>query len=212
MANYVHGNQLPLERCPHCGIARPSLHNRTSTETTNHAGGNKRFWRIYSCQSCGGAILAGAKDSSQHIVEMYPTGLTADNEAIPERAREYFVQAVASIHAPAGAIMLTASTVDAMLKAKGYRDGSLYERIDAAAEAGLITAEMAAWAHEIRLDANDQRHADEEAPLPDPEEASKCVEFARALAEFLFILPARVARGRAAPTRGIDTAAAADRA
>lgn len=118
------------------------------------------------------------------------------NEAVPVRARTFLEQAIASIHAPAGAVMLTGSAVDAMLKEKGLKEGSLYKRIDAASATHLITTEMAAWAHEIRLDANDQRHADEEAELPDEADASKAIEFATALAQFLFVLPARVARGR----------------
>ena len=92
--------------------------------------------------------------------------------------------------------MLAASAVDAMLKEKGYRDGNLNGRIKKAAENHLITEEMAIWAHEIRLDANDQRHADESAPLPSEVDASKVIEFASALAQFLFVLPARVQRGR----------------
>lgn len=91
--------------------------------------------------------------------------------------------------------MLTASAVDAMLKEKGYKDGDLYPRINKAVEDGLITEEMGQWAHEIRLDANDQRHADENADLPDAANASKCIEFARSLAQFLFVLPAQVQRG-----------------
>jgi hypothetical protein len=55
--------------------------------------------------------------------------------------------------------MLAASAVDAMLKHKNYTVGSLKDRIDKAAKDHLITSEMAAWAHEIRLDANDERHA-----------------------------------------------------
>ena len=69
-------------------------------------------------------------------------------------------------------------------------------RIEEAAKNHLITSEMAAWAHDVRLDANDQRHADVAASLPTTADAQKCVEFARALAEFLFVLPARVQRGR----------------
>ncbi|MNJ69013.1 hypothetical protein D3C77_653150 [compost metagenome] len=83
-----------------------------------------------------------------------------------------------------------------MLKEKGLKEGSLYKRIDAAAAQHLITAEMAIWAHEIRLDANDQRHADDEAVLPNEADADKVIEFATALAQFLFVLPARVAQGR----------------
>jgi hypothetical protein len=93
--------------------------------------------------------------------------------------------------------MLTASAIDAMLKDKGFKEGSLRQRIDLAASAHLITQEMAAWAHEVRLDANDQRHADDDAPLPDSADADKAIEFAGALAQFLYVLPARVARGRA---------------
>jgi hypothetical protein len=103
---------------------------------------------------------------------------------------------MASQHAPAGAVMLAASAVDAMLKDMGYKDGSLNTRIDSAARSHLITAEMAAWAHEIRLDANDQRHADEAAALPNAVDAAKVIEFASALAQFLYVLPARVERGR----------------
>jgi hypothetical protein len=55
---------------------------------------------------------------------------------------------------------------------------------------------MAEWAHEIRLDANDQRHSDEGAALPDQSDAQRVIDFTLALAEFLFVLPARVARGR----------------
>jgi hypothetical protein len=91
--------------------------------------------------------------------------------------------------------MLAASAVDAMLKAKGLKDGSLYSRIDKAAADHLITVEMARWAHEVRLDANDQRHADEEVPLPQQADAKRTVDFALALAQLMFVLPARVQRG-----------------
>ena len=64
-----------------------------------------------------------------------------------------------------------------------------------AAKDHLITDTMSAWAHEVRIDANDQRHADKNAQLPAQEDAVKCVEFSLALAEYLFVLPARVRRG-----------------
>jgi hypothetical protein len=85
-----------------------------------------------------------------------------------------------------------------MLKDKGYKEGSLNTRIDKAATDHLITAEMGAWAHDVRLDANDQRHADEAISLPSAADATKAIEFANALAQFLYVLPARVERGRKA--------------
>jgi hypothetical protein len=60
----------------------------------------------------------------------------------------------------------------------------------------IFSPEMAEWAHEIRLDANDLRHADEGAPLRQQSDAEKVIEFARALAQFLFVLPARIGRAR----------------
>jgi hypothetical protein len=82
-----------------------------------------------------------------------------------------------------------------MLKAKDYREGSLYSRIKSAADAHLITADMALWAHHVRLEANNTRHADEDEPHATPEGAAQAVEFANALANILFVLPSRVTRG-----------------
>lgn len=191
------GNQLPLDRCPHCNIAKPTLNrNWGPQETKDYARANERWWSTYRCASCGGVVLACSPQNQNHdINQIWPAPQTVD-EVIPERAREFLSQAISSLHAPAGAVMLTASAVDSMLKDKGYKEGSLFTRIDKAAKDKLITDEMAAWAHEIRLDANDQRHADEDALLPNVADTEKVIEFARALAQFLFVLPARVERGR----------------
>jgi len=144
-------------------------------------------------------VLAASSAGQNGVVtEMYPSPQIAD-QVIPDPARTYLQQAIDSLHAPAGAVMLAASAVDSMLKGKGLKDGSLYQRIDKAASDHLITSEMAQWAHEVRLDANDQRHADEYAPLPNEDEARKCINFVLALAEFLFVLPAKVERGRTKP-------------
>ena len=90
---------------------------------------------------------------------------------------------------------MCASAIDAMLKDKGLKEGRLYDRIDQAATKHLITPDMAKWAHQVRLDANDQRHADEAAPLPSQKDAGLCLSFALALAEVLYVIPARVTRG-----------------
>jgi len=134
------------------------------------------------------------QDPNAEVRALYPTPQEVD-EAIPERAREYLTQALNSMNAPSGAVMLTASAVDAMLKAKAYTEGSLYSRIDKAATDHIITADMAMWAHEVRLDANDQRHADAAASLPTIDDARHTIAFATALAQFMFVLPSRVRRG-----------------
>ena len=194
-------SQLHLPRCPHCEIALPNLYRHAAIETTNNNQANRRLWSTYVCQSCGGQTMTVSKyDQVQEvfgsIVEIWPSPRTVDG-SVPERAKSFLEQAITSISAPAGAVMLTASAVDSMLKEKGLKAGSLYKRIDQAAAEHLITADMAAWAHEVRLEANDQRHADEEAALPNEADAQKGIDFALALAQFLFVLPSRVAQGRA---------------
>lgn len=188
-------SQLDLDRCPHCGIDRPTLTGVHNFETLDYKGARHRFWRIYQCSGCGGVVTAYADAGwDQQVTQCYPA-LPEVDAAVPERARSFLEQAHSSLRQPAGAVMLAASAVDAMLKAKDYKEGSLYSRIDKAAAEHVITADMAKWAHDVRLDANDQRHADEAVPLPGTEEAKRTVEFANALAQFMFVLPARVQRG-----------------
>ena len=192
-----HGHHLPLERCPHCNVAKPSIIQKIPPILTgDHAGANTRAWAIYACVTCGGVILAySTQNANTQISQLWPAPAEVA-ETVPTRAREFLTQAISSLSAPAGAVMLTASAVDAMLKDKGYKEGSLNSRIDCAAKDHLITTDMAAWAHEVRLEANDQRHADESATLPDATDAQKVIEFATALAQFLYVLPARIERGR----------------
>lgn len=191
-------DQLELDRCPHCNVARPHLLKRLSLNTADFRNGNKRLWVFYECRTCGGVVMTvSPNDVTYSIITTIWPAVETVSDVIPERAHTYLEQAISSRHAPAGATMLAASAVDAMLKAKGLTDGSLYSRINKAASDHLITSEMAIWAHEVRLEANDQRHADEDTTLPSLEDADRVIMFARTLADFLFVLPDQVRRGRA---------------
>ena len=185
---------LVLDRCPHCSVAHPNLMQVFNTETVDHTGQVKRTWAIYRCTRCGGVVTAHANGLNQSVGGYFPQA-KAIKDDIPPKPRSFLQQASESLHAPAGAVMLAASAVDAMLRIKGYVEGSLYARIENAAANHLITAEMARWAHDVRLDANDQRHADESASLPTADDAIRAIDFATALAEFMFVLPNRVQRG-----------------
>lgn len=192
--------QLPLERCPHCRITSPVLLAATPHLTTlDHRGRDPRLWMVFACTTCGGAILTGHPmqgEGSDRITHLYPAP-TLISEDIPKRARDYLNDALDSLQTPTASTIVSASAVDAMLKEKGYKEGSLKARIEKAAADHLITKDMAEWAHEVRLDANEQRHADEAAPLPTIQDARRTFLFALVLADLLFSLPARVTRGRA---------------
>jgi hypothetical protein len=185
--------QLDLERCPHCNVDRPSLKFNHQLAPKSFEG-HQRYYRIYVCLRCGGAVTAEASGWEHMVSTYFPSGQDVSID-VPERPRTYLLQAIGSLSAPAGAVMLAASSVDAMLKAKSLSAGSLYARIETAAKTHLITEDMSKWAHEVRLDANDQRHADTAATLPSTQDAQKCIDFVLALAQVLFVLPARIQRG-----------------
>lgn len=181
-------NDYNLSRCPQCGIASPRLTQIVNDYVSDESG----FWEIYQCATCDNYIMANRKDDA---VQVFPNDRSKVSPNLPARAAEYLVQALAS--APAGAVMLAASAVDAMLRAKGYKEGNLFSRIDKAEVDRIITPEMKEWAHEVRLDANEQRHPNEDEPLPTKTDADRSIRFAQALTEYLFDLPAMVKQGRA---------------
>jgi hypothetical protein len=133
-------NTLALESCPHCGIAHPyiGMQNQQGhwVQTFAHDG-KRRMWAIYACSSCGKLVVAtGDGGPGREVTEIYPVPKSVAEE-IPEKPKEFLRQAYQALSIPAGAVMLCASAVDAMLKEKGYEKGSLNDRIDEAIVAGL---------------------------------------------------------------------------
>lgn len=190
----IRGNYLVLDRCPHCGINLPSMQIMFAP-TTSSASGQKTKWVVAGCEFCGGVVLGQQFNEVSETRKLYPDSQIQLSSAIPERARYYLAQAIESLHTPSGSIVMSASAVDAMLKVKGYKEGTLYSRIKLAAEEKLLTDDMSLWAHQIRIDSNNQRHDDEDEPLPTTSDAQKCIDFVLALSEFLFVLPSRVTIG-----------------
>lgn len=186
---------LELERCPYCNVASPNLAKMWETDTVTHKNDNRRWWKVYACKTCGGLVTASSKENnSGDIYEYYPISKTVD-DAIPSPSKEYLLQALDSLHAPAGCIMLCTSSVDSMLRIKNYKEGTLYSRINKAAEDHLITDEMSQWSHKVRLDTDDQQYADEKVELPKYDDAQRTLDFVLALAEYLFVLPSKVKHG-----------------
>jgi hypothetical protein len=116
------------------------------------------------------------------------------SELFPAKVKHFMAQAQETLTSPSASVLMSAAAVDAILKNKGLTSGSLYKRIEQAASTGIITKEMATLAHDVRLDANDERHADDNAHPPSDSDAQRCFDFAEAIAEMIYILPARVKR------------------
>ena len=203
--------QWKMDRCPHCRVKTPNLTRITQIIASTDDGKTHGAWGSFCCATCAAIVLVYQPVMPVHgrsfdVIRgmsptIWPAGESLSSD-IPVRARNFLSQAINSFAEPDASIMVAASSVDAMLKAISLTNGSLYDRIKLARERGLITSGMADWAHEVRLAANELRHADEEMELNTTEDARRLVEFAIALGEFLFVLPARVRRGLRQPTPG----------
>jgi len=189
-------SQLDLDKCPHCSVDKPNLKALgTQFDTYNFNNSIHRRWKNYGCARCGGVVLAGTDPTDRDftITEMYPASKSLD-EAIPKTAREYLTQAYNSIRAPAGAIMLAASSVDAMLKTQKYTGDGLVSRVEKAAENGIVPQDLVTWAHQVRLESNDDP-GDAGFKMPTQKEARQVIDFALVLAEFMFVLPKKMKQG-----------------
>lgn len=203
-----------LERCPQCGTAKPTLelHNVVWKRMLIERQGQWSAWLIYQCTSCTDIVTFGAIlpkfELSQLKLQLSGSDVKSisimpgfQNETLndwPSTAANFMRQALNTRAAPDGAVMLTGSAVDAMLKEKGLTKGSVYDRINNAVAEGLLTEAMGEWAHSVRLAANNPRHADLNSPHATLDQADASIEFAQALGQFLFVLPAKVRRGKEA--------------
>ena len=188
-----------IDRCPHCGIATPNMNRMWASDgpSPRRDGGRAIYWGCYRCARCGAATIVSADATSARYFEVdacFPEPKQAHAD-VPEPANRFLQQAFDTLHAPDAAAVMAGSAVDAMLKEKGLSEGSLYTRIDQALTANMLTQGMADWAHSVRLGSNRPRHADAENPHVSASEAKQSVDFAEALANFLFVLTARIERG-----------------
>jgi Domain of unknown function (DUF4145) len=114
--------------------------------------------------------------------------------SFPQSLGAFLDQACQTLHASDAAAVMAGSAVDAMLKGKGYAEGSVYQRIDVAVRDHLLTEDMGRWAHHVRLESNRPRHVAAENPHVTRKEV-RVIEFADALAQFLYVLPTRIKKG-----------------
>ncbi len=194
-----------LARCPHCSVANPLFtnHYHTPEPIIDAEGAFGKRHGLFTCTTCAEAILVSSRQVSAKLfkhndspeffeIKVVVPHAPAVDEDLPESAKNYLQQAIDTQNSPDASIVVAASAVDAMLRAKGLTIGSLYTRIDAAEKNNIITGSMAQWAHAVRLEANNVRHVDDENPHATREQAQQVIQFAQALGTFLFTLQAKI--------------------
>ncbi|WP_292086214.1 DUF4145 domain-containing protein [Brevundimonas sp.] len=127
------------------------------------------------------------------------------SKAIPSSIRKVLpalAEDVARRRNPVGSLNLCRSILEAALRELEV-DGDLggntpiIKRIESLRTRGLITATVAEWAHEIRLDGNRSTHE----LVGDPQLALAYYEFLRLFLEVAFDLPAKIKAVKAHKTR-----------
>ena len=209
---------LDIKQCPHCSISVPNLVFQTAILYPAGRSDDVEGWAIYQCATCHNVVCAKRTfyvpaytrqpsqymlTQSQQTYAVIPAAKTVDSD-LPDRPKRYLEQAISSLNAPDGAVMLAGSAIDSMLKIKGYVEGSVYQRIEKAVGDNVLTIEMREWAHAVRLESNKPRHADLDEPHSSRQLAEQTIGFAQALGEYLFALPARIERGKAATAAALS--------
>ena len=202
---------LFLYECPHCNRKDPSLQRHgefiLTSGANKYATRESNWWGVFICRSCGGVILAKSEANNRHRLIndgdpqcAFPSTFMMP-EGIPQNIEEYIEEACCSL--PKSRVVMAASALDAILNDKGYTadhvannfncKGDLYNRIKEAANAGIITQDMADWAHTIRLLANGQRHISaKHYTNVTVDEADEVFEYLMTIVQILFTIPNKV--------------------
>lgn len=164
---------------------------------------------VATCDNCGRASVGAGADfpggapegvfSKAEKLTWYPSVGDAPEfpdvpVAIAQAAKE--AHSSASIGAVMSAILMARTVVEATAKDKGVGAGSLFQKIDALAEASLIRASTKDAAHEIRHMGNDMAHGDI-ADVPSKDDAKEVLVLMDEVLNEVYQGPARTARLRA---------------
>jgi hypothetical protein len=166
-------------RCPDCGAVSMFDHKHPGGDygslltDGSHPFKNSQYarihWRLLRCSGCSRAGLAKFHDNgnaqSAVLESFHPRALASAGlpTAVPDGiAREYReAELCASVEAWRAASALLRSTLEKTLKANGYTKGSLQQKIDDAANDGIITSARRQKAHDdIRVLGNEVVHDD----------------------------------------------------
>lgn len=199
--------------CPHCGTRGSGF----DINYRRSSGRQKQF--SYALATCGicdrpialeyqdileGVQYSGVVDIAAHNVdfpdknflvhEIWPASTEDVPSDLPKNVANFFLQGIRNEKAEqwdaAGAMLRKSLDVATKCLDPSLAGKSLFERINTLAKAGRLTADLATWAHEVRIGGNSSVHDDD----PETKEDVAAIhEFCRAVLLYSFTLPALVA-------------------
>ncbi|WP_182058294.1 DUF4145 domain-containing protein [Pantoea sp. ME81] len=202
------------ETCPHCIKEHAMFKFIAETPLRENF-----FSLAFQCQSCLRLLIAevartGTSSPTFHannsafplivnksnkfkVTDLYPEAPTIESpNSTPERASKFFIEAKEDFARGRyeTSAMNCRKVIDIATKTLhvGAED-KLVRRISALRQTGLITQEMADWAHIVRIDTNGAVHSDEEF---ESEEVDQLLKFTEVFLTYAFTLPALVKEKR----------------
>ena len=158
--------------CPHCGAKSVAFTISVEKEIKGVPSGPGWIWDTFAqCGHCRRGIVATFEVSAQRespskyakkrLLYIAPKRLSSTApKHTPENVARFFEQAMDNLPKnwdAAGSMFRKA--LDTGLKSKFSEiEGSLHDRIKEAAEKQMLTPDLAAWAHQIRLGGNEAAH------------------------------------------------------
>lgn len=200
--------------CPHC------LKDNAVKKFVQQTPLSARFFSlVFQCQSCFKLLVAEvetditggpanlANNSTFPVIvtnhrnlrvnATYPQAIQIDApNSTPPRAAKFFIEAKEDFSRGRyeTSAMNCRKVIDIATKNLHLKDeDKLVRRISALRETGLITQEMADWAHIVRIDTNGAVHSDEEFSK---EEVDQLLKFTEVFLTYSFTLPAMVSAKR----------------
>ena len=190
--------------CPHCGTTSVAFTHKTSI-ISNRLG---QQWTdaVGECGHCGRGIIAMVQGNVQKVEEFYRHGMTIAPSLPPTSApahtppnvARFFEQGMENLarNFDAAGTMFRKALDIALKESFPELHGTLMHRIDSAAATGILTADMAAWAHQIRRLGNDAAH---EAEPFSENDAKDLHNFTDLILRYLFTLPGMLEDARGDP-------------
>ena len=199
--------------CPHCDTERSGFElvycQRMYPGEPASSGLSSVFNTMCVCPRCHNAIVV-VIEANRHVVferpkfniedcnvlDVFPrmTELKVPDFTPPEVANIYLqgLDCLRRGHYDACEVMMR-KTIEITAGIKGAKENGLARKIQWLAKSNIITADMAAWADEIRLAGNEAAH--EDGPVGKAE-ASEIADFTELLLTYLFQLPGMLAKRR----------------
>lgn len=205
-------------------------HSLMPGEVSRRKDDNYRYFGLFKCDECGSASMgvtelthgyntdSGVRrvlDADRARLVWHPTVASEKNyEDVPGDIAQAASEAhrCYSIGAYRATLILARAVVEAAAKAKGVTTGSLYSKIEALHENGIIREVIKDAAHDVRDSGNEMAHGDFVTQVSEVE-AEEILFLMGKVLDDVFQTPAMTARRRAAKlSRATDGASVDDSA